>query len=516
MPSPRIRGAVQTANQGATTGAGATTCVVPKDASVQVGDLIVIWVTCGTAALTWTCPGFTAFTASTGTNGSAQFLYRFADGTEGTTFTVTCATSHIFGLISLAMIGVNPTNPFDPVSYSNSGVVNASATAMPSNTLTTTAYSDGFLWFGAIEAGAGASPTTVAVPTGFFPACAEVRTADTTNTNMGMIVGYKQGSDPGAIAAQSGTAGGAHVNIAFLVAINFVNERIGNWGTAFGGIGASGAEYNGVGGNTRQVASDTNLNADVAHASKQGKIIYDSNVNIDTNVVFSLADGERGNPGTDYMGIGMLGFAYSGVGSAGPITQAVVLTDANQNVDVAVRSAISYLRTSTDNNVNTDAITSHIIVVRSASDGNLNTDVAVRGALYLPRAITDANVNTDVCVRAIVFVRVCTDNNVNTDTAKGNVTQVRSATDNNVNTDAAVKIDSLHAVCTDNNFNVDITRSYASRRATDNNFNNDAAIGVATHDIWRFNSITPILVFASVEPTLHFTSVEPVLAFEGA
>src|ERR1035441_7738409 len=72
--------------------AASTTFAVTKQTGVVAGDLILLWAAGAYTAATFTCPGFTAYTAS-GTVVDAQLLARTANGTEGSTFTLTSSTT---------------------------------------------------------------------------------------------------------------------------------------------------------------------------------------------------------------------------------------------------------------------------------------------------------------------------------------------------------------------------------------------------------------------------------------
>src|ERR1700722_4335361 len=82
-------------------GAASTTVSAPCPAGVAVGDLMLIWMATITASETFSCPPFTAVTASTGQNCSTQLLYHTAtsidvalSGSSGS-YTVTCSASKV-------------------------------------------------------------------------------------------------------------------------------------------------------------------------------------------------------------------------------------------------------------------------------------------------------------------------------------------------------------------------------------------------------------------------------------
>ena len=149
----------------------ATTYSVTKAAGVVAGDLILLWCTgAGYPSTSYTCPGFAAYAATF----NAQILSRTADGTEGSTFTVTnVAGSHPAEITQVVIAG--PCS-IDVVGASNKGLTAANPTATG---LTVAGPNELLLWFGAAETDSGGTGVAVAttIPSGFTQ-----RLAGTTGT----------------------------------------------------------------------------------------------------------------------------------------------------------------------------------------------------------------------------------------------------------------------------------------------------------------------------------------------
>ncbi len=113
-----------------------TTVVVTKAAGVASGDLILLPV-CFSINATGdvvSCPGFTAGTQAHDTNVvmGYQLLYRVADGTEGSTFTVTKSDGGA-GIAVGQIVLVNST--LDTSSQTTDGAASSSSAALPSVTV---------------------------------------------------------------------------------------------------------------------------------------------------------------------------------------------------------------------------------------------------------------------------------------------------------------------------------------------------------------------------------------------
>ena len=223
--SPVTLRAASTAGTGAAAGgAGPLSFTIP--AGTAIGDLLVIWAFAGTStALTWSATGWTAVTAVSGANGACQILYRVADGTEGSSVTVTCSVAEQWAGVIAGYYNTNPASLFDPAP--SSGQVNASSTTVAAASVTTVTGGDKLLWFGAIDAGSGGTPAVLTVPSGFTAEVAQVSTSAVSGTNAGVIYGDLTQVTAGATGAENGTAASAHANAGCLISIT------AQYGTAY-------------------------------------------------------------------------------------------------------------------------------------------------------------------------------------------------------------------------------------------------------------------------------------------
>src|ERR1035441_10048908 len=135
----------------------ATTFAVNKAAGTVAGDLILL--SCaGANGGSYSCPGF----AATPLLWESQLLYRTADGTEGSTFTVTCTATSTPAIIQATIAG--PCS-IDVVGVANDGLpsINPAATG-----LTVAASNELLIWFGlAINVSSVGVPVAAVVPSGF-------------------------------------------------------------------------------------------------------------------------------------------------------------------------------------------------------------------------------------------------------------------------------------------------------------------------------------------------------------
>jgi hypothetical protein len=137
-----------------------------KDAGVVAGDLILWWASSGYPYDHITCPGFTAVAPYSGGNITGQLLYRKADGTEGSTFTVTTTYSTTFSVIQATIAGPCAIEVIGALNAPGSGSANPSATG-----LTVAGSNDLLLWFGAATGPTASTlngtPVATTVPAGF-------------------------------------------------------------------------------------------------------------------------------------------------------------------------------------------------------------------------------------------------------------------------------------------------------------------------------------------------------------
>jgi hypothetical protein len=209
---------------GFSTGATPSTTVsVPVPSGVAVGDLLLIWVVSQVAGMTFsdTGDGFTAVTAATGQNCSAQLLYRTATSADVSLssssgdYTVTASVSH-----SIAGIVVDlPGASFDPSTPTSSGqLLSTAGTSIPATGVTTDNAGDLLLWFGGIRNPTGTVPT-IGVPSGFTTQVSQTNSS-TSGANVGAIFAYETQATAGATGTQSGSLSEADDGGALLIAVS--------------------------------------------------------------------------------------------------------------------------------------------------------------------------------------------------------------------------------------------------------------------------------------------------------
>jgi hypothetical protein len=209
-------------------------------------------------------------------------------------------------------------------------------------------------------------------------------------------------------------------------------------GIGFMGYGFMGIEFMGVG-NVSGVCQDTILVTDSAAqssaftrpSSADTVLCYDQ-------TVVSSPKGEKSGPGTGFMGYGVTGYAFMGVGSA-PFAGSLIITDSISVTDAAARSPITANRSATDTILCTDVATPVSRFVRSAADTISVTDVAGQTTLQ-PRSASDTILVTDVATRAAEsFTRAAADTIACTDVAAGAQTVTRTVIDFITIADAAAR-----------------------------------------------------------------------------
>lgn len=218
---PSLRG---TPNAFTTGSVASTTLSVTKEAGTASGDMIFMWCVCGVAGQTFSCPGFSSKPAVSGTNGSAQLLYRQADGTEGASFTVTASSSRLFGAIRGTVIGPTALSfLFDPVP-SASGQVNANSTTVTVAGVTTTQNGDLLIWLGFDVGVGGATPQAITLPAGgggitWASAFAQVNSTAGGLPNVGARMATATQATAGTTGSQNGSLGSAQPSGGMLLSI---------------------------------------------------------------------------------------------------------------------------------------------------------------------------------------------------------------------------------------------------------------------------------------------------------
>jgi hypothetical protein len=178
-----------------------TTHVITKAAGTVSGDLILLWCSNYNTGITVSCPGFTAYTDSTTVSGSSpvegQLLSRAADGTEGSTFTLTSTSS---GSVWTFIQAVIAAAVIDAV-----GAANGGHNATPAATgLTVGGGNELLLLFASAISDSSFGGTLVTPPSGF---------TSRVSGGSGSIVTEAVLADNGSIASGStGTQTGSSVS----------------------------------------------------------------------------------------------------------------------------------------------------------------------------------------------------------------------------------------------------------------------------------------------------------------
>jgi hypothetical protein len=202
-----LRGAGSTVNS-----SSSTSLVMTKPSGVLAGDLIIIWclVESTTTTFSDTTDGFTALTHWTGSSVfSYQLLYKFATGSEGSTFTVTASVSHL-NAATIAVLG--GVSGFDPAPAA--GTVTTSGTALTAPSITTVYAGDTLLWFGATGQASATGAPTLSIPSGYNSLVTQANSGPGSGTDyVSMISAYVQNAAAGATGTVSGSTSAAELGM---------------------------------------------------------------------------------------------------------------------------------------------------------------------------------------------------------------------------------------------------------------------------------------------------------------
>jgi hypothetical protein len=190
--------------------ASATTFAVTKQTGVVAGDLILLWAAGAYAAATFTCPGFTAYTAS-GTVVDAQLLARTADGTEGSTFTLTSSTT----TDDVAVTQVTIAGPASIDAIGTAGGITNNVNLFAAG-LTVAGSNELLLWFGASVNSSSNGTAITTLPSGFTSRA--TGTAGTTSLP-DVVLADNTAVATGATGTQTGTASSGYYEAYQMVAI---------------------------------------------------------------------------------------------------------------------------------------------------------------------------------------------------------------------------------------------------------------------------------------------------------
>ncbi len=217
MTSPTVRAGTN----GNGNSAASTSLVVNIPSGTQTGDTLLLYCYQPQSGVTWTAPGFTTHTAISGSGSSGMLLTRTADGTEGSTLTITSSASSINTAI-IAAYPVLTGSAFDVTP--TSGVYNGLSVNIKSNGLTTVTVNDTLVFFAGTNAVVnGGAPQTVTIPAGMTAQVAQVNgTATGSAVNPGMVMCDAVQVTPGAVAAKQGSVASQTFSTGVLIALQGV------------------------------------------------------------------------------------------------------------------------------------------------------------------------------------------------------------------------------------------------------------------------------------------------------
>jgi hypothetical protein len=203
--------------QNSGTGNTGSTITVNLPSGIQVGDMLVIWMTWNGTSTNPTLTGWTGYTKVTNTIGIKMFT-RVADGTEGSSVSIGFAPGFNESLIAADYAGVSSVTPLDPVPPS-SGQINNASTTITVPGVTTTIANDELVWFGATTGPSGATPGVITVPSGFTTESAQNNTSNTIGRNEGTILADQELATAGATGNENGASSTSVVNAGVLVSL---------------------------------------------------------------------------------------------------------------------------------------------------------------------------------------------------------------------------------------------------------------------------------------------------------
>lgn len=251
-----LRGAT-TASTGSSTSTASYT--IAKPSGVVNGDALLIYVVIRGTNAASTPAGFSAVTATTFSSTECQLFYRVADGTEGSTFTLSWTGANPSAAVCLAYAGVSGSI-FDPAAPSASGAAGTTNGIPTASSITTTVNGDTLVWFAVTKTSAsGGTPGTISPPAGFSTEAAQISTtvasaapnvaayaadmtqpaAGATGTLAGTNTSGTDRADALVIALLAGAPASTAPTDLVLVAQDAVSGGAGNPGVVVTGAGAS-------------------------------------------------------------------------------------------------------------------------------------------------------------------------------------------------------------------------------------------------------------------------------------
>jgi hypothetical protein len=171
-----------------------TSFAVTKQSGTAAGDWIFMYVSCVNSG-TLACTGFTVTAADSDQIGC--LIYRHADGTEGSSFTITGIPSGTAATVAIATVsGASSTAVIG--TCSTAGASNTSFTA---SSITMPTGGGWVLWFGTEQLGFTGNSYSITAPSGFTSRA----TNGTQTNNACMMIADNQAATSGATGGKTGT-----------------------------------------------------------------------------------------------------------------------------------------------------------------------------------------------------------------------------------------------------------------------------------------------------------------------
>lgn len=178
---------------------GVTSWSVTKQAGTAAGDWIFIYLFGCDYSTTVACSGFTA---KEDPNSFGVLLYRLADGTEGSSFTITGLGGSVVTSVIATVAGAAAT--LDPATVSTP-VSGGPSTSIPVSGVTLANSGDWLLWFGGNQNSFTGPGQAITPPSGFTSRA----TNGAASANATVMLADNQSASAGATGTKTGTVGTA-------------------------------------------------------------------------------------------------------------------------------------------------------------------------------------------------------------------------------------------------------------------------------------------------------------------
>ncbi len=282
-------------------------------------------------------------------------------------------------------------------------------------------------------------------------------------------------------------AGGRTTAVTGFVGMRFQGMAL----TGIGGIGSQAVD--------KMLMSDTIVSALGLHGP-----MVDTMPMADRTLLISASHGEGYGINSGFMGIGMMGYAFQGMGST-PVYISITMSDA-MRMDESLSSVRAETRPVGDAMLMADGVTSHSTYARTASSDSMLMGDALVEHVTLPRPIADAMVfNESLAQNSILAARILADSMPMIESSAGVRLFVRIATDSMPMTDTVSKASAFLRTLTDTVLMTDNALARIVRAVLDSMLMSDVAIRTTYH-------IHPVPGY--VEIVVEFNSIEIVIEFD--